>query len=300
MRVIIEKIVPWHPTKVKLQWKVEEPNESGDYTFHVERSGSSEGPWTDLTATGLLNTYLYEDDLGDEEANTLSLARDIYYRILGIPPSGATNQKYSASVNLDGLSEHEMLDEEPGNPARPIPAAQFEPEPVKGQAYRPVSRNRRLRLIKRTLMRNMYLMLKHLNGIEYALLKRRHFGTRCTECYDPVTRSVVKTGCATCYGTSWVGGYFDPVYVLGRRLASQIDTTVSPQAKDDVNVVRIQMMDFPKVEEGDVLVELVHNHRFLVKQRYYPHVKTIATHQTLLVSELPRSAVEYGVVVNLD
>jgi hypothetical protein len=37
-----------------------------------------------------------------------------------------------------------------------------------------------------------------------------------------------------------------------------------------------------------------------VRQRYFPHVKTIATHQTLAVSELPRSAPEYQVAVNLD
>lgn len=298
MRTVIEQITPWHPTKVKLQWKVEDVTESGDFTFHVERSGSSGGPWTDLTPSGLLNITLYEDTLEDEEANTLSLVRDIYYRIKMIPPS--TNESYSPIVNLDGLVEHTMMDEEPGNPERPIPAAQYEPAPETGIARRPRTRNARLRLIKRVMLRNMYLMLKHLNGVEYALLKRRHFGTRCTLCYDANTNEVIVSNCATCYGTSWVGGYFDPVYILGRRLASQVNSGISPQGKDDINMTRIQTLDFPKIEQGDILVERVHNQRFLVKQRYFPHVKTIATHQTLAVSELPRSAPEYKVAVNLD
>ncbi len=298
MRTVIEQITPWHPTKVKLQWKVEDVTESGDFTFHVERSGSSGGPWTDLTAAGLLNTTFFEDPLSDEDANTLSLVRDIYYRIKMIAPS--TKESYSPVVNLDGLVEHTMLEEEAGNPARPIPAAQYEPNPVVGIARRPSTRDGRMRLIKRTLLRNMYLMLKHLNGIEYALLKRRHFGTRCAECYDANTNESIVSGCPVCYGTTWVGGYYAPIYILARRLASQVSSNVSPQGKDDTNRVRIQMLDFPKVEEGDLLVERVHNQRFIVQQRYFPHVKTIATHQTLSVSELPRSAPEYKISVALD
>jgi len=298
MRTVIIQITPWHPTKVKLQWEIEDVTESGDFTFHVERSGSPGGPWTDLTPAGLLNTTVYEDPLEDEGANTLSLARDIYYRIKMVPPS--TQESYSPIVNLDGLVEHTMLEEEPGNPARPIPAAQFEPDPYTGIARRPATPNARMRLIKRALLRNMYLMLKHLNGLEYALLKRRHFGVRCTECYDPNTHEVIISNCPVCYGTSWVGGYFDPIYILGRRLASQISSGLSPQGKDDINKTRIQTLDFPKIEEGDILVERVHNQRFLVQQRYFPHVKSIATHQTLAVSELPRLAPEYGITVDLN
>ena len=298
MRAVVEQITPWHPTKVKLQWTVEDVTESGNFTFHVERSGSSGGPWTDLTPAGLVNTFLFEDPLNDEEANTLSLVRDIYYRIRMIAPS--TCEFYSPVVNLDGLVEHTMMDEEPGNPARPIPAAQFEPDPATGITRRPRTRDARLRLIKRTMLRNMYLMLKHLNGIEYALLKRRHFGTRCEECYDPNTNESIKSGCTSCFGTTWVGGYFDPIYILARRLASQVNTNVSPQGKDDINKVRIQTLDFPHIEEGDILVERVHNQRFLVQQRYFPHVKTISTHQTLAVSELPRSAPEYKISVDLS
>jgi len=297
MRAVIEQITPWHPAKVKLQWQVEDVTESGDFRFHVERSGSPGGPWTDLTPAGLTNTTIYEDLLKGEEANTLSLARDIYYRIRMIAPS--TQESYSPVVNLDGLVEHTMLEGEPGNPARPIPAAQFEPDPHTGIADRPHTRNARKRLIKRAILRNMYFMLKHLNGVEYALLKRRHFGTRCTNCYDPNTHEVIISNCPYCYGTSWVGGYFDPLYILGRRLASQVNSGISSQGKDDINKTQIQTLDFPKITEGDILVERVHNQRFLVQRRYFPHLKTIATHQTLEVSELPRSAPEYGVTVDL-
>lgn len=302
MRALITRIVPWHPTKVRLQWELESVSESGVFTYDVERSGSPGGPWTTIE-TGLANTYVYDDMLNDEEANTLSLVRDIYYRIKVVPPSGAPNTFYSPIVNLDGLSEHEMVPTEAGNPGRPVPSAQFGVEPLKNTTRYPVERSDpppRMRLLKRKMMRDLYLQLQHLNGVNFALLKRRHFGVRCS-CYDPITRVVLISGCPDCYGTSWVGGYFTPVYVLGHITETQIQTSLSPQAKDDVTFTpKIKMLDFPKIDEGDILVERQHNRRFLVMARYNTTLKTITVHQTLSVSELPRSAPEYDVSVELN
>ena len=301
MKVVISHIQPLHPDRVALQWQLEDVTESGAFTFSIERSGSPTGPWT-AVVSGLVDTYVSEDLLADEEANTLSLARDIYYRIKAAPPSGLLNTVYSPIVNLDGLVEHENLPEEPGNPARPAPAAQFEPNPVTNIMERPVEAGQervRRRLYKRKMLRDMYLMLKHLNGVEYALLKRRHFGTRCTNCFDPTTRTVLASHCTRCFGTSWIDGYFSPVYILGRRLTSQIQSELTPHDKADVNLTRIQVLDFPKIEEGDLLVERKHNSRFLVKQRYSTFLKTVTVHQTLTVSELSRAAVEYKIAVNL-
>lgn len=299
MRVLISKIVPWYPTKVRMQWDLEEVGESGVFNFIVERSGSPGGPWTAISIS-LPDTYTYDDMLNDAEAaNTLSLQRDIYYRIKAIPPSGLLNVVYSPVVNLEGLVEHTMLEEEPGNPARPIPAAQFEANPqVHIYKYPNTRTDVRKRLYKRALMRNMYLMLKRLNGIEFVLLKRRHFGTRCTNCYDPITRTVLITGCPLCYGTSWLGGYFTPLDILGRIVRgskSEIQTVLSPQTKDDVDFPHIQTLDFPRIDEGDLLVAKGFNRRFLVKQRYNPTLKAVITHQTLSCSELARMAPEYTI-----
>jgi hypothetical protein len=302
MKAVIIKIFLGHPANVQLQWDLEQASESGSFLFDVDRSGSPDGPWTTLTSSPLVDTYTYTDTLADEEANTLSLVRDIYYRIRAEPPSGPSNQVYSAIVNLDGLSEYEILPEEPGNPERPVPIDQYEPDPQTFVHRRPHTTDARYRLVKRALARNMYLMLKKLNGIKFKLLKRRHFGTRCTVCYDPMSRMVFDSHCATCYGTSWVGGYYTPIEIYGqivRGSGGHIQTQLSPQAKDDLNFPQIRTLDFPRIDPGDVLVAMDRNRRFLVKQRYNSSIKTISVHQTLAVSELPRTAVEYDVDAQL-
>jgi hypothetical protein len=297
VKINVVKVMPWHPSFVRLQWEISEVNESGTFEFSIERSGSPGGPWTEIV-TGL-TAITYDDDLSTEEANTLSLARDIYYRVKVTPPSGAPNAVYSPIINLDGLVEHEILDAEPGNPARPVPMNQSEPDPRRRITAFPRTEAGRLRLYKRKILRDRYIMLSQLNGIKFFLLKKRHFGTRCVVCYDPNTRSISNSNCPDCYGTSWVGGYYDPVEVLGRRVASEIKSNLSPQAEDDLNFTEIELLDFPRVDHGDILIERAHNRRWLVRKRKVVTLKTIVVHQNAIVSELPRTAVEYKIAVAL-
>lgn len=296
MRVVISNILPIYPAKVGLQWVVEAKSALGTYSFDVERSGSPEGPWIKV-ATGLLDTYLWEDPLTDNSANILSLGRDIYYRIYADPPGTGTSE-YSDAVNLDGQAQSHVTDPIPAVGYKKNTYSQYEKPPTTKIAPRPTADGRR-RLLRRKILRDEYILMKKLAGMEYYLLKRRHFGVRCTACYDRITREVTKSNCTLCYGTSWEDGYFTPVLMLGRRLSSQIQADISPQAKAEVNTAQIQFMDFPRVDEEDIIVERATNRRFLVKGRYFTSLKSIPVHQTLTVSELERNAVEYSIPVSL-
>ena len=299
MKGYITKVTPWFPLSVHIQWDLEDVTESGVFLFDIERSGSTIGPWTKI-ATALPDTYLYVDNLNQEEVNTLSLARDIYYRIYVVPPSGSAHAIYSAIANLDGQAETETTGPIPVMGFKVEDPAQFEIPPLTGESVRPVgSQPTRLRLLRRKIMRDEYVRLRRLTGNEFYLLKRRHFGVRCTLCYDTTTREVTRSRCPVCFGTSWVGGYFTPVSVLGAEQASQIQSDISQQTKDDIRIQRFQFLDFPKIDEGDVLVEKAHNRRFQVKQRYYTTLKTVAVHQTVTASELERQAIEYSVPISL-
>ena len=249
-------------------------------------------------ATDLADSFFFDDHFADaKEVNLFSLSRDIYYRVWCTPPSGVSNKVVSPVVNLDGLSEIEFTDPVPGIGGKAVPSGQFEPDPQTGASKYPTASTRRRRLLRRKILRDMYIGLKHLTGIEYYLLKRRHFGERCDQCYDTMTRMVLKSHCTACYGTSWKNGYFTAVEMLGRQLPKRVRTKISRKAKDDVNITSIQLLAFPRVDEGDILVEKFLNRRWLVRQTDRTTLKTAAIHQTILVSELPRSAPEYAVGV---
>lgn len=296
MRVVITQVTPTYPNKVGLQWTVEGKNVTGVFNFNVERSGSTGGPWTTVVAD-LADTYLWEDPLTDEDANVLSLGRDIYYRVLVDPP-GTGESKYSDIVNLDGQAESDIVGPSPAIGYKKNTYSQYEKPPTTNIAPRPSAEGRR-RLLRRKILRDEYILMKKLAGMEYYLLKRRHFGVRCPNCYDRITRTVTLSNCGTCYGTSWTSGYFNPVAILGRRSVSQIQAGMSPQAKMEINATQIQFLDFPRIDEEDVIVEKANNRRFIVKSRYFTSMKSIPVHQTVSVSELERNSVEYKITVSL-
>lgn len=274
--------------------------ESGTFRFVIERSGSPDGPWTVLTGTALTNTYTYTDLLNTESAQSLSLVRDIYYRVKATPPSGSGNAVYSPATNLDGLTANEFTDPQSGIGVKVSNPGQQERTPVTQQFERPFPNPRiRKRLLKNAIERHQYIGLRNIYGIEFWLLKRRHFGTRCSSCYNPYSKEVINSQCPICYGTSWVDGYFTPVEMLGKKIETPTQSTMTPQSKDDVHMTQIQLLDFPRVNEGDILVEKYDNKRFLVSGVSFGSLKTIQVFQIATVSELPRSAHEYTIPVDL-
>ena len=259
----ITRAIPLYPLGTFLQWDLIEPAESGTYIFDVYRGGSPEGPWEPL-ALGGINNYNYLDRIPttvSNDVNQLSLARGIFYRVVATPPTGAQNVVEAVTVvepRLDG----------------------------------------RQRLLKRKILRDESILLKRFNGVEVAICKRMHWGPRCTKCYDKYTKDVIRANCTLCLGTGFIPGYFTPIITWGRRLPAQPDVSMTPQGKSDITMTRITLLDIPQVQDDDILVFLRDNRRFIVKKMTATELRTVTVHQTVLVSELSRSSVEYRIVVD--
>lgn len=255
-----------YPRQVFFQWDLLTPTEDGVYTFHLYRSGSPDGPWETL-ATNLVDTYHYFDAVptvpldGTEQINLMSLHRDIYYKIVCVPPSGTANQVSDVARIEPGLE-------------------------------------RKQQQIRRKILHDIQVQLSKLNGVEFAVCKRRHWGARCTKCYDKASRGSVRGNCTTCFGTTFTGGYFDPVMTWGRRGTPQRATSIQPAGVVDANVTQITLLDVPRVFDGDLLVSLRDNQRFVVKQWLTTELRTVTVHQKLVVSELARNAIEYALQVD--
>lgn len=299
MEVDISKITVTYPSDTLIQWDVTpDDGVSGDYVFEVERSGSPEGPWTLLTT--LFNTIFFSDcytdvldsseDEEDESINALALDREIYYRVKATDPAGTV--AYSQPVNLDGLKTPTYSEGIVGIGAKVTDDQQREPTPLHGIVTRP-KKNTRLRLLRRKILRDQYITFRQLNGTEVKVLKRRHFGTNCTSCKDTLTRELVAYKCTTCYGTGWTGGFYTPItaYALIQPVGTQKD--VSEVGNTSLRRTSIRMLSYPKVEEGDVIVETYSNRRWLIQNVEHTEVHRLVVHQELVANELSRDSVEY-------
>jgi len=262
----ITRLLPLFPNGVFLQWDLINPTEVGSYVFDVYRSGNPEGPWEQLVS-GQQDIFNYNDVLPVVSAqaasaiNQLSLTRGIFYRVAATPPSGPSNRVEIVSIvepRLEGFQ----------------------------------------RLLKRKIFRDQSLMLRKLNGVEVAVVKRMHWGPRCTKCWDKTTKTVTRANCVTCFGTGFSPGYFPPVFTLGRRGTIPAAKQLAPQGVAEFRPTQVTILDAPKVEPDDVLVFLRDNKRFVVKAVLQTELKTVGVHQKLEVSELARSSVEYRLVVD--
>lgn len=295
MDAFISRVIPQHPSSVALQWELEDVTESGSFSFEIYRSGSPSGPWTLLDTVS--DVYLYTDTLADEEANTLAITRDIYYRVGAIPPSGMGNRVFSPIVNLDGLAEYTVTGPTDGIGYVVDSPGQYEPSPATGQAQRPSVAGQK-RLLKRALQRKFYIGLKKLFGVEYWLLKKRHFGERCEYCYSENARELI-SDCDYCYGTGWTGGYYAPVALLGKRETAPVQVLTTPQQKAEILKTVVTTLDFPRIDPDDILVEKRANRRWIIQQRQEKTLKGVLVLQMLEVSELGHKDDAYKIPVAL-
>ena len=272
-------------TGVFVQWAITNPV-SSVLTFKVERSGSPEGPFEEVIDN--IDTFHFFDALRHvpepvipetpvvlcgpepepitespdtrENLNFLSLHRAVYYRITGTDDVGNTVQ---AVERIGDTLE------------------------------------RRQALLRRKIQRDISVGFKF-NAVPLVVLKRRHWGLRCRECFDQLTKRVTKSKCESCYGTGFEGGYFSPVKVRGRLGVENIQTQISQHGKVDTNNKQLTMLDYPILEEADLVIELRQNNRYLVRNITQTELQTVSVHQRAVLSELERDSIEYRIVVNED
>lgn len=255
----LTRTVPLFPYGVFLQWDLRGATAPGTYLFEVSRSASPQGPWQTLAL--LENAYNFRDTwptTAENDINQLSLSRGIYYRVKVTGPAGSTEVVSVVEPRLDA----------------------------------------RHRLLKRKMLREQSLVLRKLNGLEVAVLKKKHWGARCPKCYDAATQTVMRSGCTTCYGTSFEKGYYTPVITLARQSTPAVETHLTPQGESDRAMTMVTLLDAPLVEKDDVLVFLAENRRFVVKRQVPGKLVNVVVFQHLEAAELERSAIEYRIQVD--
>lgn len=298
MRVVMAHVLPKYPREILLQWDVEnvDPTRATGMTFEVQRSGSPGGEW-ESRATGL-DTVFYTDTFADnpanldiEEENLLSLNREVWYRVIGTLTDGT--QLKSLPMDNEGMVQPEL------QRVRPVGLhprdEQTHPAPVTVFSRHPRI-DKRLRLISRAVIRRGALALRYFNGIEVGVLKRRHFGTRC-DCVEPLTKAVLRSNCNRCFGTGWVGGFYPAIITLGRLMDREPVINTEIEGRTNVMRGRLTLINFPRIEKDDILVELDSNRRWVVNGTDDVHFRRRKVTQGVTCTELARTSVFYCVEV---
>lgn len=242
-------------------WEIEDTTlDPNDFQFYVLRSESPEGPF-DIVAGPFEDHYTYIDD----QVNPLHQQRQIYYRIRSVSKKDADN-----IVETESVTQYPDAD-----------------------------------LVAQEIQRAVRIVWNEFAGRTCFLFPVRTFGQRCLTCYDGpekgkgFTSQKRRSKCVTCYDTSFVRGYFDPI---------KINVQIDPYT-DNVEIraylqrmqadTRARLPNYPMLKPKDLIVE-PENKRWRVVTVTPSERLRAVVRQELTLHEVDRSEVEYQLPIRLD
>lgn len=272
MKVVITRTTPIYARSsrsgVFLQWHLEDPPDSAAIVFRVRKGGGPEGPF-ETVAEGITSFYLHDyhdvQEPGTVTQNHHTLQRTLFYEVTATavaqPPAPASRIA----------------------PARAVaPVGDFLP--------------RRQYLLRRKIHSDIRDSFRF-NSIPFAVLKRRHWGVRCTACFDLTTGRVTNGRCPVCYSTGFVGGYHEPVEIAARKGVTNVHVQDAAQGKVEVNQIDITLLDYPALQVDDLVCEIRQDRRYIVKHATRTELRGVPVHQKAVLSELSRDSVAYDVLL---
>lgn len=154
-------------------------------------------------------------------------------------------------------------------------------------------------LIALEVRRNEMILFKEHIGRLCWIFPRRTFGQRCPNCYDPVSGHQVREKCLTCYDTTFVRGFLDPI-----EMWVQFDPT--PRHHENMQLAKTQQenstaraLDFPPLKPGDIIVE-VENKRWRVERVTPTERLRTPLHQELVLHAIEKGDIEYKLPIRLE
>jgi len=105
-----------------------------------------------------------------------------------------------------------------------------------------------------------------LSGCTGVLLKKKHWGVRCTHCTDFDDEATVNEHCPWCLGTGYAGGYYNGISMAIKKEKISVSEEQTASHVEEAEVVDARCIAYPWVRYGDIWVEDKTNKRFMISQ----------------------------------
>jgi len=149
-------------------------------------------------------------------------------------------------------------------------------------------------LVAKEMDREYAIEYRTYSGIELRIFKLRQYGERCTECFNIVTQEVTDGDCEECFGTSFKGGFWDPIDILGKiDVYSRGQQIRDPFSFIEDHVSTANIRAFPTVAKGDIIVEKANNIRWYVNAVQTIEHMRFPVKQLAEVRQIERSSIFY-------
>lgn len=154
-------------------------------------------------------------------------------------------------------------------------------------------------LIAQEVRRTELILFREHIGRKCWVFPVRTFGQRCPACWDQVSKQRTISQCLTCYDTSYVSGYLDPVEAYIQLDPTPKHIEVNQLVETQQQNASARMPYFPTVKPRDIIVES-ENRRWRVERVSTTRRLQVVLHQELVLHGIPSSDIEYQLPINLD
>ena len=132
-----------------------------------------------------------------------------------------------------------------------------------------------------------------LSGVTGVLLKKKHWGSRCTHCTDFEDEMTVNEHCPWCLGTGYAGGFYNGISMSIIKDKIENNEQQGPAHVDDSELVTGRCIAYPWVRYMDVWVEDKTNKRYEIVQA----TPTSSYKQVDLIYTIQMRRIEYSDVM---
>jgi hypothetical protein len=242
-------------------WQIDPTAEDlSGYRFFVLRCEGEAGPYIDLSGP-LEDLFLWRDNTAFDGRRW----RDFYYRIRVVHLATGDYAEYGRRDPKEVFERG--LD--PGGVSK-------EPEPS---------------LVGREIARRQRLLLRTTLGRPIIVFQVRTFGQRCPSCWDPLKQQKTLSYCASCYGSSFNGGYFRPILTYG-QVVEQVMASEPTMIRIEPGEALLRLDNFPHLKPQDVVVEIENTRWRVARVQPSEHQRALIS-QSALLTRIGKKDVEY-------
>lgn len=148
------------------------------------------------------------------------------------------------------------------------------------------------------IQRRELLLLTKFVGVKTLVFRKRTFGQRCPNCWDPRIEKVTKDKCDVCLGTSFEGGYFPPYETLFQYDPTPNNAILSYQGRVEPNTIPSWTVSFPEMNVFDLVLRVPDARVYRIESMQTTELQTVTVRQMFILNELAKESIEFQLVKN--
>ena len=269
------------PAKVLIRWEIKHNRaDLSDFEFYVDR-GDAPDQLPHFQNVDIDGKALNPGSLGTGSVNQMQVSgkipgTDFYQWVDATPLLRNLSKNYHYRIRARRISTQEEV------------------------STLPFSWSGELDVIGLYIVEEHNFLLEDAIGVPSLIYSRRRSGIPCTGCFDPIQKKRTASFCTACFGTNWLGGFYNPIDAYIDFSPNPSNSAIADWGETQSNETDVLMSNYPEVEPGDVIRELRTGKLWRVSVVRQTEKRRVPMLQFVRVSEILSSDVEHQIPYDYD